>query len=139
MPKYNKEEIEEARKYLKKLLHPGDVVYTDVTHVASSGMSRHIRLILIRQNQPMDITWWVSRVVGYNLTKNGDLQVGGCGMDMGFAVVYSMSSTLFPKGFTCSGDKEKRHCRSNDHSNGDRNYKPHKHSDGGYALVQRWL
>lgn len=28
---------------------------------------------------------------------------------------------------------------SNDHLNGDRNREPHRHSDGGYALRQRWI
>jgi len=42
---------------------------------------------------------------------------------------------LFSGGFTCPG----KDCPSNDHSNGDRDYTPHMHTDPGYALRQRWL
>jgi hypothetical protein len=61
--------------------------------------------------------------------------MGGCGMDMGFAAVYGLSYALFGKGFECTGPN----CPANDHSNGDRDYTPHMHSDGGYALKHRWL
>lgn len=30
-------------------------------------------------------------------------------------------------------------CPSNDHCNGDRDYTPHHHNSGGYALKHRWL
>jgi hypothetical protein len=30
-------------------------------------------------------------------------------------------------------------CPSNDHSNGDRDYSPHHHGSGGYAVSHRWL
>lgn len=59
----------------------------------------------------------------------------GCGMDVGFSLVYNLGWVLFPNGFECVGER----CPSNDHSNGDRDYSPHHHSDGGYALRQRWL
>ena len=54
---------------------------------------------------------------------------------MGFAVIYELSQALFPKGFECIGEK----CPSNDHSNGDRDYTPHHHNSGGYALKHRWM
>lgn len=49
------------------------------------------------------------------------VKMGGAGMDMGFALVHSLSYALFPDGFGCIGDG----CPSNDHSNGDRDYTPH--------------
>lgn len=102
--------------------------------------------------------------------------MNGCGMDMGFHLVYSLSRVLFsPKqgGFECLGIGH--YCPSNDHSNAyganrqeqcfvcrnalngselkrqnsmaheflvcseECRVKPWMHSDGGYALRQRWL
>ena len=137
MTKKEKEaEREEARKVLRDLLKPGDVVYTDLASVSSSGMTRHIKIILIRKNEPRFIGWHVSRLLDMRLDERGAVIVGGCGMDMGFHIVYNMGRELWPNGFTCAGVKR---CRSNDHSNGDRDYSKHTHNDGGYALVQRWL
>jgi hypothetical protein len=65
----------------------------------------------------------------------GGIKQHGAGMDMGFGLVYTLSRSLYPNGFECIGER----CPSNDHSNGDRDYTPHTHSDGGYALQQAWL
>lgn len=68
--------------------------------------------------------------------KGDALVVNGCGMDMGFHVVYELGYTLYGRdGFICIGER----CPSNDHSNGDRDYTPHAHTDGGYALRYEWL
>ena len=76
--------------------------------------------------------------------------MGGCGMDMGFALVYNLSSALYPNGFPCTGStgytktyrkaKQPR-CTSNHHSNGDSVYQKGKlhEGGGGYALNQTWL
>jgi hypothetical protein len=58
--------------------------------------------------------------------------MGGAGMDMGFALVYNLSRSLYPNGFDCIGES----CPSNDHVNG---YNRSHHADGGYALQQSWL
>jgi hypothetical protein len=39
--------------------------------------------------------------------------MGGCGMDMGFHLVYSLSSILYRNGYRCLG----KGCPSNDHAN----------------------
>ena|ERR1035437_1828097 len=51
---------------------------------------------------------------------------GGCGMDMGFHLVYNLGRTLFPEGFKVEGRG-----RNGDASGWDK--------DGGYALKQRWI
>jgi len=84
----------------------------------------------------------VARVIREKINnKHGGITVGGCGMDMGFHVVYSLSSYLYRDGFECIGDSEGwgKKCPSNDHCNDDRNYTPHHHQSGGYALRQRWM
>ena len=116
-------------------------------------MNRVIKVTAIQDGEPIWLSRLVSTAVGFTFNeKYEDLNVGGCGMDMGFEVVYQLSARLYPDGFGCIGEK----CPSNDHSNGDRDYTPHGHRkavhvpndsdalnhwhrEGGYALKQRWL
>lgn len=122
-------EKDEAVQYLRKMLKPGDTVYTVLRHVSSSGMSRRMDLFVIRKNVPYWISGYVGRVLGLRRhPKHDGLTVSGCGMDMGFHVVYSLSQCLFPKGFKVP---KGGHGRNGDTSGYD--------NDGGYALNQRWL
>ena len=82
----------------------------------------------------------VGVVLGLRQVERGrgdGLKVSGAGMDMGFWLVYTLSRALWPDGYACIGEG----CPANDHSNGLREYTAgkHQHSDGGYALRQRWL
>lgn len=128
--------IQNDFNYLRALLKPGDTVYTILRHVSPSGMSRVISLIAIHDNQPRCIDSYVVSISDYRYDpRHSGLKIGGGGMDMGFHLVYSLSSALFHGGFDCIGPD----CPSNDHMNGDRDYSPHRHSDGGYALLHSWL
>jgi hypothetical protein len=135
--KYSKEQIERSRAYLLDTLEikPGDVIYTRVNHVSRSGMSRNISAYVMRDNSPVNISTSVATVIGEGIANDGGVKMGGCGMDMGFSLVYELSYALFKGGFVCIGEN----CPANDHSNGDRDYTPHAHSDAGYALRQRWM
>lgn len=69
------------------------------------------------------IGWLAAKAMGS--TFDADLQgikVGGCGMDMGFHIVYGLGSTLWPKGTP--------------RPHGTRNGEPDR--DGGYALNHEW-
>ena len=132
--KYSKEEKETARIRLS-FLKPGDVIYTEILSVSRSRMTRHIKPIFIKDNEPLWIGYNVAVLLDEKLDNNGGVVVSGCGMDMGFDLVYRLGYCLFPKGFSCVGD----HCPSNDHVNGDEDRTPHLHRDGGYAIRQRWL
>lgn len=125
----------EAIVDLRKLLPPGTEVITLLRHVSKSGMSRRIDFYTIKNNKMLCLTGLVATVLDLKFGAGEGVVVGGCGMDMGFGTVYNLSHALYPKGFGCIGE----HCRSNDHSNGDRSREWHNHSDGGYALRQRWL
>ena len=128
---------ENARKELLEILKPGDTVYCVLRHVSRSGMQREISFFTEGMRR---IDSWVCDALGMRWGKHNGVVTGGCGMDMGFHVVYNLAYVLFPEGFGCTGRREYPNmCPSNDHSNGDRNYKPHKHSDGGYALRHRWI
>lgn len=135
---------EEAIAELRKTLKPGRKVTCVLRHCARSGMCRWIDLYYIDGKGERQ---WLSYQaalagVGDSFDKKREcIRVSGCGMDMGFALVYNLNCILYPKGFGCIGEK----CSSNDHSNGDRNRAkhtkkaPHWHNSGGYALRHEWL
>ena len=134
--KTTKAEQEEAIKDLREMVPPGSTVYTVLRHCSRSGMCRDIDCYIMQDNQPRWISRLVSKATGFGFNEKKDaIRVGGCGMDMGFHIVYSLSRVLWRDNFTCIG----KNCRSNDHTNGDKNYAPHQHSDGGYALNHRWM
>lgn len=114
----------EALAELRKRLRPGDTVYTVLHHCARSGMSRSISLLIGRRRYIQTLDWHAMRALGYRLDqKHGGLVVGGCGMDMGYHLVYNLGRAIWPNGTA------KPH--------GYRNGEPD--SDGGYALKHRWL
>lgn len=152
MRKRTKQERTEALDRLREMLSPGDTVHTVIRNVSRSGMSRSIDVYLMRPDGPRDVEkLWLSGLVATACSMSYDekrecIKIGGCGMDMGFALVYELSRQMWPKGFTCAGQGAIRlgrlWCPSNDHSNGDRDYsrrKSHVHKDGGYALRQEWI
>ena len=134
--KVQQSEQAEALERLRGWLSAGDTVYCVLRHVSKSGMSRVIEFKKIDGEQVLTFGYNIAKALGmpFDRAREG-VKVGGAGMDMGFAVVYDLSAKLFPAGFECIGEG----CPSNDHSNGDRDYTPHLHSDGGYALKHRWL
>ncbi len=137
MTKQQETDKQAALERLRKALKPGDKVYVTVLHVSRSGMLRSIKATIIQDGRPWDISYLVAHIFGESLHKTGGVKMGGCGMDMGFALVYNLSSALFPDGFDCIGDR----CPASDHCNGDRDYSPgHRHARcGGYALRKEWL
>ena len=66
------------------------IIYCNVTKVSSSGMSRNIEFYAIKDNELMRITHLVAGAGDYPLTYNG-LRIGGCGMDMRFAALDSVT------------------------------------------------
>lgn len=112
MSKYSKAEREAAAATLREAFPSGSTAYTILRHCSRSGMSRLISVVAIRPDGEL---WHLDRaaaaVLGWPCKGNGEgVTVGGCGMDMGFHLVYSMSAAI--------------------HGRGDR---------GGYAVRQRWL
>ena len=135
-------ERQEAIGRLREWLKPGDTVYTIVRHVSRSGMQRTIDCIGIdKPDQIHAYGWNVAKALGWSFDRDREgVKVSGCGMDMGFETVYSMGRVMFPDGFDCIGEN----CPSNDHNNAyyfkkEGEEVPTHHSDGGYALRQRWL
>jgi len=112
-----------ARKVLLEWLKPGDTVKTVVRHVAKSGMSRSITLIAPNCE---NIDYYAATVIGSKVDgNNGGIRIGGCGMDMGFALVYELGRALWPDG-------DGKYTR-------ERNGNKEPEKDGGYLLNHRWL
>lgn len=137
----------DALDQLRALFPPGSTARTILRHVSRSGMTRAISVVA----EGEDVSWLLARAgIGRVNQTHGGITVGGCGMDMGFSLVYNMSYALYPDGFGCTGEdayrdgdngERVRPCPSSDHNNGDRDYTPGRvhERDGGYAVSQRWL
>ena len=116
------QEVQEAKtELLKWFVKEGDTVYTILRSVSPSGMSRTMSLKVANDRGGIsDLTYYASKVLDYPLVwVNGSraLRVGGCGMDMGFHVVYSLARVLFRDKYEGQPDA----------------------IDAGYSLQQAWL
>lgn len=137
-----KQEKQEALVKLRELLPPGSTVYTVLRHVSRSGMQRRISCYTLHDyGKGTEIVWLdglIHRACGIRIYRGWQdaLVVNGCGMDMGFHIVYELGYTLWGKEWPCTGQG----CPSNVHNNGDLDYTPGRlHGDGGYALRHRWI
>jgi hypothetical protein len=140
---------DEATKVLRDDLKPGDTINCILRHVSKSGMSRSISLF----KGDSDITYFAALAMGEKIDqKNGGIVVSGCGMDMGFHIVYTLSYLLFPDGFGLEGEFPLgRKIRPTSKENaaeavkrGARFFGRNRDNsgweiDGGYALRHRWL
>jgi hypothetical protein len=98
---------------LTHYLKEGDKVYTILRHVSASGMSRDISLVIAHGNEIIDITYYAAHAMGDKISESKghrSIRVNGAGMDMGFHLVYNLSSVLF-----------------------------HGQERAGYALKQGWI
>lgn len=112
-----------ARAELRKLLKPGNTVHCMLRHVARSGMQREISLFVITGNDLRNIDNLAADATGNRVGKHDGIVMGGCGMDMGFALVYELGASLWPTGTP--------------EPHGTRNGGPDR--SGGYTLKHRWL
>lgn len=83
---------------LTHYLKEGDKVYTILRHVSTSGMSRDISLVIAQGDEIIDITYYVAHAMGDKVSESKGhrvIRVNGAGMDMGFHLVYNLSSVLF--------------------------------------------
>jgi len=111
--------IEECKRELKNILKPGDTVFTVLRYCSASGMTRRIDLYAIKKSRLVYLSSYTANLTGNKLSRDGGIVISGCGMDMGFALVYELASRLWPKG------TRKTHAG------------PAR--DGGYALRQEWI
>jgi hypothetical protein len=83
---------------LTHYLKEGDKVYTILRSVSTSGMTRNISLVIAQGDEIIDITYYAAHAMGDKVSESKGhhaIRVNGCGMDMGFHLVYNLSSVLF--------------------------------------------
>lgn len=110
---------------LKECIQVGSRIYYTVTSVAASGMSRHMKFFMVRDGEIKSLTHAIAAALALKWNGDGSLTISGCGMDMGFHVVYTIGRMLWPEGDgkTVTG------------RNGDKG----PETDGGYLLKYSYL
>lgn len=105
-PEYHKDDIQlpqtkgkemykqQCKDKVKAMLEGVSAIYGIVRKVSSSGMSRDIDLYSIKDNQLQYLTGYASVILGYSLSKDRGMKVGGCGMDMVFHCVSSLAESV---------------------------------------------
>lgn len=94
MVKFTKEQQAESRQAIAKALANGAkdsggrvIIYTVMLSVSKSGMTRHIKPIVIVDNVPVSLAWDYARSGGKLAAEyfgRWTVKVQGCGMDMGY-------------------------------------------------------
>ena len=95
---------EELIAELREMVPEGSTVHTRVEHVSQSGMSRNIvPIVALPDGDIVNLSWhcWNlgigsrprGRYAGRSVT------MGGCGMDMTFALVYDLAAKLYGDGY----------------------------------------
>lgn len=98
---------EESLEKLRKWMPKGSTVYTILRHVSRSGMQRVIGVVVIdhangTSSEPIVFhpNHAVASVLDWSMHPKIDgVKVSGCGMDMGFHLVYQLSSVLHGDGY----------------------------------------
>lgn len=100
---------QQAVEDLRLWLPFGAEVYTLVKSVSKTGMSRQISLYVVQEGSIKEIDYFVARAL--NRRRDKGIRINGCGMDMGYALVYELGRALFQD----------------------------EGADSGYGLRHRWL
>lgn len=86
--------MENVKQDLLDILGDKREIVTLVTKVARSGLSRRMRVFVVKNDNLTEITCQVSKIL--DLKNNDDgLLVKGCGMDMRFWLTCELSLKLF--------------------------------------------
>ena len=90
-----------VKKELTELFEKADYkAYTILRHVSQSGMFRLISVFVVVENRPIVVDNLINVTgVGIMDKKREGIRCSGCGMDMGFDLVYSLSMFLFGDGY----------------------------------------
>lgn len=146
-------ERQEAIEWLRNVLKPGDKIDVIIRRVSASGMTRLMDFYLFDKGcERRYLTGMIATACGYK-RKDSHLKVEGCGMDMGFSVVYNLSRVMFPAGFGVMGHNDKKKVRQRPKYREDiasmkkRGFKFRGRNgdtsgwdkDGGYGLEHRYL
>ena len=77
------------------------VLYTVLRHVSRSGMSRSIDVYSISENgEKYRLSYYAKVILDLKFdTAHDGLKMIGCGMDMGFALVYNLAYAVYGDGY----------------------------------------
>lgn len=97
--KLNTAEIEALKEETRQDLPAGSVVYTILRSVSRSGMSRVISVVTVNGGDVRQFDYTLEQMLGYKMAPDTGVKVAGCGMDMGFHLVYTLSQALYGDGY----------------------------------------
>ena len=86
---------------LRQTLRPGDTVSLVLRHTSASGMLRRISPVLAdRDGYTLNLDRYAAMIYDAPPADAGEgVKVGGCGMDMGFHLVYELASMIYGDGY----------------------------------------
>jgi len=102
MTKAARKRINDEMEAAEKAIAPLRELFVIARHVSSSGMSRRLSLHVFRNGSPLQLSYNASIALGYRYRyhdRDSAVVMGGCGMDMGFALVYELSHALYGDGY----------------------------------------
>jgi len=85
--------LEQLRQWMPK----GTRVFTILRSVSRSGMRREISVVVFLpgDDRPIHPNHHISQVLGLRRGKSGGVVLNGCGMDMGFHLIYELAHVLY--------------------------------------------
>ena len=86
-------------KDLKKKVKKDSEIIVVIHKVSKSGMQRKMSAFVIYKKQLVNLNFDIAKLDIARRNDNNHLVVNGCGMDMGFHLVYTLSSILFKDGY----------------------------------------
>jgi hypothetical protein len=101
----------DATKFLKKVVKIDTELLINIHSVSKSGMSRKMSLYVIagvdcwktkngkdyksKRKDLIKLNWYLKQAGLESLDERGQIKVGGCGMDMAFALTYNLKCALY--------------------------------------------
>ena len=99
-PKLTADRAEDIARFYCNYLHGQTTIWALCRHVSSGGATRVLSFFVVKDNTIICIDWFLQEFLGYKSHKKFDgVVIKGCGMDMGFHVVYSLSRKLYDDGY----------------------------------------
>tara|TARA_Y100000114_G_scaffold149361_1_gene163424 strand:- start:599 stop:1033 length:435 start_codon:yes stop_codon:yes gene_type:complete len=99
-PNLTVDRAEDIARFYCNYLHGQTTIWALCRHVSSGGATRVLSFFVVKDNTIICIDWFLQDFLGYKPHKKIDgVVVKGCGMDMGFHTVYSLSRKLYDDGY----------------------------------------
>lgn len=90
------QERKEAQEQLRKILKPGQTVYTTVLHTSVSGKTNHITVLIVEAGEIREISYLVAKALGERIAPKGGIKT----TNGASSLVHHLGYTLFKAGLT---------------------------------------